>query len=530
MKWGIFMTHKKRIVIIGAGAAGLTAGLEFLRRSNMYDVTIIEAENTVGGISRTLKHNGNCIDIGGHRFFSKDDNIVKWWTDILKLQGKPSKDDIILNNNKNLNENGPDPEACEDVFLLRRRISRILFLRKFFDYPLQIKPETFINMGLIRTVKAGFGFLYAKINNRKEISLEDFMINRFGKPLYEMFFEDYTKKVWGRHPSQIDAGWGAQRIKSLSLSKVLFDALNKLFNRKNIKGIDKNSETSLIESFIYPKYGPGQLWEKAGEEIEKLGGKIILNTNVTKMKIENNVIKAIVTENAETGREIVEGDYFISSMAVKDLVNAMECKDNNIKYIAQNLPYRDFITAGILLKKLKLKNKTKLKTVNNIVPDTWIYIQERDVKVGRLQIFNNWSPYLVKDFENTVWIGLEYFVNEGDELWSMDESEFIKFAVDELVKLDIINEDDVIDSVRYKIKKAYPAYFGTYKDFNKVKEYLNSINNLYCVGRNGQHRYNNMDHSMLTAFEAVNNIINGIEDKSNIWAVNSEEEYHETKK
>lgn len=208
-------------------------------------------------------------------------------------------------------------------------------------------------------------------------------------------------------------------------------------------------------------------------------------------------------------------------------INSNETKQ--IKQIAQGLPYRDFITVGVYLNKLKLKNKTKIKTLGNIVPDNWIYVQEPDVKIGRIQIFNNWSPYLVKDAQNKVWIGLEYFCNENDEYWNMDEKQFTDFAISELEKMNIIDKKDVLDTHVEKVKKAYPAYFDTYSQIDKIIEYLNKFENLYCIGRNGQHRYNNMDHSMLTAIEAVNNIKNNIKDKSNIWNVNTQKEYHETK-
>lgn len=285
----------------------------------------------------------------------------------------------------------------------------------------------------------------------------------------------------------------------------------------------------LSREFFYPKFGPGHYWEIVAEEITKLGGEIHLNAGVTALDFADDNINSItVLENEK--EQIITGDYYISSMPIKDLVDRMNGNVlAEVTQIAHNLPYRDFITCGLLLNKLCLKNLTPIKTVNNIVPDCWIYVQERDVKIGRLQIFNNWSPYMVKDFEHTVWIGLEYFCTEGDLLWNMSDEDFISFAIDELVKIDVINKEDVLDSVRIKIKKAYPAYFGTYKQFGKVQEFLTNIKNLYCIGRNGQHRYNNMDHSMVTAIEAVHAIKTSTINKSAIWNVNTEEEYHETK-
>ncbi len=516
----------KTAIIIGAGPAGLTAAYEILKNTDIKPI-IFEETNEIGGISRTINYKGNCIDIGGHRFFSKDEYVMQFWKNIMPLQGKPSKDDIILNRTKNLSYNGPDPELVDRVMLLRSRISRILYLRKFFDYPISLKAETILNLGLTRTLKAGFGYIFSSIFKRKELTLEDFMINRFGKPLYKMFFEDYNKKVWGVSPAKMSPDWGAQRIKGLSLIKALGNMLRSAIGIKN-----KKVETSLIEEFLYPKKGPGQLWETVALEIMRMGGEIHKNHKVIKVNNEENKISSIIVENENTSKEIT-GNYIISSMPIKDLFESFANKNilpSNSYEVAVNLPYRDFITVGLLTSKLKLENKTDIKTVGNIVPDCWIYIQEKDVKIGRLQIFNNWSPYMVKDYENTVWIGLEYFCNEGDDMWNMDDETFIEFAISELVKINVLDKDDVKDALRIRVKKAYPGYFGVYKEFNKVKDYLDTLENLYCIGRNGQHRYNNMDHSMVTALECIKNIKNNVKEKENIWNVNIEKEYHESKK
>ncbi len=519
------MAEKKTTaIIIGAGPAGLTAAYTLLKESGIHPV-ILEADNTVGGISRTVEYHGNRIDIGGHRFFSKSDRVTEFWQRIMPLQGKPAIDDILLEREKKLPADGPDPEKTDRVALLRRRVSRIFYLRKFFDYPLSVKPATFINMGPGRTLKAGMGYLAAMLRKRPEKSLKDFMINRFGEPLYRMFFEKYTEKVWGRNPESIDASWGAQRIRGLSLGKALLNVFGRI-----LKPGSKKVETSLIDEFIYPKKGPGQLWEYVAEDIVKAGGEIILNAEVIKMNLNNGVIDS-VTARVNGEERIFRGEWVLSSMPVKDLAEAVgaEQMPEDIYRAAADLPYRDFITAGLLVDKLKLKNRTGIKTVNDIVPDCWIYIQEDEVKIGRLQIFNNWSPYMVADLRHTVWLGLEYFCNENDEMWNMSDEEFIKTATDELVKTDIIAPGAVLDAVRIKIKKAYPAYFGSYAEFGKIRNWLDSVGNLYCIGRNGQHRYNNMDHSMLSAFEAVRLICGNISDKSSLWAVNSEEEYHEEK-
>lgn len=514
-------TEKSRTaIIIGAGPAGLTAAYRFLLDTDIKPV-ILEESEYIGGISRTAVVGGNRMDIGGHRFFSKNDEVNAMWQELMPLQGKPSIDDLTLGVEKPLAEDGPDPETEDRVMLLRNRISRIFFLRKFFDYPISLKPETFKNMGFANTMRAGFGYLGSCIVKKKEDSLENFYINRFGRPLYEMFFEDYTTKLWGRSPAQISADWGAQRVKGLSLSKAVWNVLSKPFRPKD------KVETSLIEQYYYPKKGPGQLWETLADEIRRRGGEIIMNTRIEKIRVENGRVSAVT---ASDGREFT-GDYFMSTMPVKDLVAGMgEAAPADVRRIAAGLPYRDFITVGLLVNKLKLQNKTKVRTLTGDVPDCWIYVQERDVKIGRLQLFNNWSPYMVADPKHTMWIGLEYFCNEGDELWSMSDEDFIDFAIGELVKIDVIDRSDVIDSTRIRVKKAYPAYFDTYSEFDTVKDYLSGIENLWCLGRNGQHRYNNMDHSMLTAMEAVRAIAAGSTDKSAVWGVNTEKEYHETKK
>ena len=514
----------KKVVIIGGGPAGLTAGYELLKKNKNYEVVILEELNQLGGISKTIKYKGNRMDLGGHRFFSKSDKVNEFWEEVMPLQGKASFDDKKLKRKKSLKNGGPDPEKEDNVMLVRERVSRIYYLKKFFDYPISLKMETLKNMGFVRTMQSGFSYLKSLIFKKKEDSLENFYINRFGRKLYSMFFEGYTEKLWGRHPKEISADWGAQRVKGISIVAVLKDALGKVFNIKS-----KKQETSLIDEFYYPKFGPGHLWEKVGNDFEKMGGKILYNYKVEKVNYEKNTIKSLICNvNAENIE--VKGDIFISSMPIKDLINGMKKVPADVLRIANGLPYRDFVTVGLLVKKLNLKNETNKKTLNNIVPDCWIYVQENDVKIGRIQIFNNWSPYMVKKPIDTVWIGLEYFCNENDEFWNMSEKETVKLATNELISMGIIEKDDILDSHREKVKKAYPAYFDTYDEIDKVIRYLNKYNNLYCIGRNGQHRYNNMDHSMMTAFETVDVILGNKTDKEAIWNVNVEKEYHEEKK
>ncbi|MCC8168880.1 MAG: NAD(P)/FAD-dependent oxidoreductase, partial [Oscillospiraceae bacterium] len=417
---------------------------------------------------------------------------------------------------------GADTEKTDDVMLKRNRVSRIYYKGNFFDYHVSLKWETIKNMGFFTTMKAGFSYLAAVAHKKPETSLENFYINRFGRVFYSMFFEGYTEKLWGRHPRYISADWGSQRVKGLSIRAVIADMFGKIFKTGG------KVETSLIEEYIYPKLGPGQLYERVRDRIEEMGGTVKMNCPVVKINETAGKINGVeYIENGE--RKALSGDIVISSMPVKDLIDAFTNPDENMKEIADGLPYRDFITVGLLVDKLKLKNKTNIKTVNNIVPDCWIYVQDTSVKLGRIQIFNNWSPYMVDDYEKHVWIGLEYFCSEGDEYWNMSDEAFIEFAENELEKIGVIDKKDVIDAHREKVKKAYPAYFDTYSRMGELVDYLNGYENLYCVGRNGQHRYNNMDHSMVTAFETVDAIMNGKKDKSPIWNVNTKEEYHETK-
>lgn len=526
----------KTAIIIGAGPAGLTAAYELITQTDIKPI-VIERTNDIGGISKTVVHNGNRIDIGGHRFFSKSDRIMKWWQEILPIQGSESKDAILKDiyyqkkrTQVKLTPDGPDPEKTDRVMLIRDRLSRIFFLRKFFDYPITVNSKTISNLGIIRIIKIGWTYVWIQLFPVKNInSLEDFFISRFGTELYKTFFKDYTEKVWGVKCTNISADWGTQRIKELSVSRALLHALKSIF--KNEKSIEqKNTDTSLIEQFMYPKLGPGQMWETIAHIIEEKGGLIIKNSEVVAIDVNNNQVTELsYFDNTTQLRYNIKGDYFFSTMPVKDLIQAMgDIVPATVKSVSDGLQYRDFITVGLLLNKLKIKNETKIQTLYELVPDSWIYIQERDVKVGRLQIFNNWSPYMVADIEK-VWIGLEYFCNEGDELWEMKDEDFIEFAINELHSIDIIDKKEVLDSTIIRMIKAYPAYFGTHSKFNVIRDFTDRIDNLFLIGRNGMHKYNNQDHSMLTAITAVNNIISGEKSKNNIWDINMEEKYHEEK-
>jgi protoporphyrinogen oxidase len=512
---------EKRAIIIGGGPAGLTAAYELQKHTDIVPV-VIEQSEYWGGISRTVNYKGNKIDIGGHRFFSKSNEVMEWWKNIMPIYSENDEFVISYQNKSQKITNSATVDAeTKNVMLVRNRKSRIYFDKKFFDYPISLTPETIMKLGFFNTFLIGLSYMKAAAFPIKpEKNLEDFFINRFGKKLYAKFFRDYTEKVWGIKCSEISPEWGAQRIKGLSITKTITHFIKKLF-KKDKKDIDqKDTETSLIEYFLYPKYGPGQMWEKVASIIEEQGGKMLQQTKVVKIETDKDQIKSVTVKNLLTGELTkYEGDYFISTMPVKELIESLDAPiPQNVREVSAGLVYRDFITVGLLLSKMKLPN----------IADNWIYIQEPDVKVGRLQIFNNWSPFLVKD-PNTVWVGLEYFCNDTDELWNMPETEMKKLGIKELAEIGLINQQDVLDSVVIKMPKTYPAYFGTYDRFDEVKDYTDKFANLFLVGRNGMHKYNNQDHSMLTAIEVVKNIKNNKTTKENVWAINAEQEYHEEK-
>ena len=522
---------KKDVVIIGAGPAGLSTAYNLLKISDEYNVIILESEKIIGGISKTIEFDGYKIDTGIHRFFTKNDEVNNLWNEVLKMQSKPAYDDIILNRKKEYDKSGVDPEKCDKCWLIKDRYTRIYYGEKFYDYPVKLNLKTISNMGFLTFIKAGFSYLKAVIFKKKETSLENFYINRFGKVLYSMFFESYTEKVWGVHPRNISADWGKQRVKGLSIIKILKECFKKVLHIKN----NSNTETSLIDSFIYPKLGSGQIYEEMANEIIKMGGNIIYEAKVKEINVDKkgNINKIVYLKNNK--KENIKCDICVSSMPIKNLFESL--KNINIPKKVYNsatkLPYREFMSVGLVVDKFNMKNDSNIKTINNIIPDSWIYMQEPNVKMGRIQVFNNWSPYMFKkkeEINNKIMFSLEYFCSEGDKYWNMSDDDFIDFAISEAEKLNIIKRENVENKVRIKINKAYPAYFGTYKNIEKIKDFINNdINNLYCIGRNGQHRYNNMDHSILTGIRASEAILNKIT-KEEVWNVNVEQEYHEEKK
>ena len=520
----------KTAILIGGGPAGLTAAYELLQTSDIHPI-VIEATDYFGGISRTANHNGNRIDIGGHRFFSKSDRVMNWWLDILPLQKLPEGMQTITYQRRSTtvggDDEGPDPEREDLVMLLRSRKSRIYFNRKFFDYPITLSLDTLRKLGAWRSMKIGFSYMRSVVFPiRPERNLEEFFINRFGRELYATFFKSYTEKVWGVPCNEISAEWGAQRIKGLSITKAILHILKKAFSRRgDIR--QKGTETSLIEQFLYPKHGPGQMWEEIARRIRERGGTIMTRHVVTRLHTDGAArVVAVTVKRLDDGQEIrLDCDYVFSSMPVRSLIRAIDQKvPEEVSKVAEGLMYRDFITVGVLLDKLLVKEPD-----GGPIRDNWIYIQEPDVLVGRMQIFNNWSPYMVADRSKT-WIGLEYFCYATDPMWSWSDAEMKKLAVEELARMKLADPADVRDAVVIRMPKTYPAYFGSYSRFDVIRKFVDQFENLYLIGRNGMHRYNNQDHSMLAAMVAVENAIAGRRDKTNIWEINTEEEYHEEKK
>ena len=529
------MPEQKRAIIIGAGPAGLTAAFELLQRTDIIPV-VIESSEYMGGISRTVNYKGNRIDIGGHRFFSKSDRVMNWWAQILPIEST-GENSVTISYQQKSKAVSPgsdpivDPDKTDRVMLVRNRQSRIYYLRHFFDYPVRLSATTLTNLGILRTLRIVISYLRSAIwPIRGENNLEAFFINRFGRELYKTFFKSYTEKVWGIPCRDISADWGAQRIKGLSLRRTIAHAVHQLtFGRITSSGIDqKKTETSLIGRFLYPKFGPGQMWEQVAEQVLSRGGQIVTETVVDKIRFQDRRAVGISATDQRTGEsKQFEGDYVVSTMPIKELIRCMETDvPADVYDISQGLVYRDFITVGLLLEKLKVKPDSSNHTT--LIKDNWIYVHELDVRVGRMQIFNNWSPYMICD-PDKVWIGLEYFCNDTDDLWTLADDQMMALATRELDTIGIIDKTDVLDGTVIRMPKTYPAYFNTYDRFDELQKYVDRFENLFLIGRNGMHKYNNQDHSMLTAMIAVDNIVDGRVDKSNIWSVNTEQECHENK-
>jgi len=542
-------TQKRRVAIIaGAGPAGLTAAWELLARTDIIPI-VIEPTSATGGIAQTFTYKGNRIDIGGHRFFSKSQRVMEWWFSILPRQGAPASDDATHAHDVEFaaeaivrrlvpGEDGrarveesrgpaPDPERVDAVMLQRPRLSRIYWRENFFPYPLGITLLVAWRLGLVNTALIGLSYIKSRlVPLRDETYLDAFFTNRFGRRLYETFFRGYTEKVWGVKCSEIRADWGAQRIKGLSLTRAVTHAVRDLLSSDFSKQ-QRTRETSLITRFFYPKFGPGQVWEVVERQVAECGGTVRHGARVTGVTLDANRVSRVTVEDGATGkREEMPCDFFFSTMPVRDLVaGTAPPPPAPVLEVANGLKYRDFLTVGLLLKRLHVREKGR--SPQAMVRDNWIYVQDESVQVGRIQVFNNWSPYLVADPAHTVWIGLEYFLNDTDALWHTADADLVALGTRELEQVGFAQARDVIDGCVLRMPKAYPAYFGTYDRLGEVRAWVNSVPNLFCIGRNGMHRYNNQDHSMLTAMLAVDNILAGQADDSNLWDVNLEMVYQE---
>ncbi|MDY6853840.1 MAG: NAD(P)/FAD-dependent oxidoreductase [Thermodesulfobacteriota bacterium] len=470
--------NDKRVVIVGGGPAGLTAAYQ-LAKTDVKSI-VLEKDQILGGISRTVNYKDYYFDIGGHRFFTKNKEVEDIWKEVLS-------DDLIL----------------------RERISRIYYEKKFFHYPIRAFNALF-GLGVWNSIMIMTSYLQAKIfPSKEEDTLEQWVSNRFGKHLFNIFFKTYTEKVWGIPCSEIRAEWAAQRIKGLSL---LTAVKNALIKPKISNGDKKDVIKTLIEEFLYPKFGPGMMWETVADKIKDNGSQVWLGSEVEGVRCLQGRVEALeVRRNGKI--EVISGNDFISSMPIRETIQKFKpAVPKEVLEAANDLKYRDFLTVALIVNKPEL------------FPDNWIYIHDINVKVGRIQNFKNWSPFMVPNQDKTC-LGLEYFCFEGDSLWTMPDEQLIELGKYELEVLGFVNSNEVEDGTVVRMPKAYPVYDATYQEsLTVVRKFLDSIENLQLVGRNGQHKYNNQDHSMLTAMMAVENIQGADHD---LWQVNEEQEYLE---
>jgi protoporphyrinogen oxidase len=473
-----------------------------------------------------VNYKGNLIDIGGHRFFSKSKKIIDWWLKFLPLDpnSQPSGIEITYRNQiTTLNSSVEITNNAEPKMMVCPRKSRIFYENHFFDYPLSLNLKTIRNLGFGKTCKIGASYFKARLfPELPETTLAQFFKNRFGKELYITFFKDYTEKVWGIPCDAIPASWGRQRVKDLNIAKAIREAISSVFSR-NKSIAQEGKSVSLIEQFLYPQKGPGQMWETVSKKITELGGTIHLSATAESVIASGqNKIESVIYRDSAGALHELKGDYFFSTIPVKELIANLQGVDidKKISQLANGLQYRDFIIVDLLVRKETSKNNL------SSLRDNWIYLQDKNIKAGRAQIFNNWSPMMVSD-ANTISIGVEYFCNETDEFWKLPDHEIVQQAIKEMGDIGLIDPADVADSTIVKERKAYPSYTGTYNEFQSLQDFLNGFDNLFPIGRNGMHRYNNSDHSMMTAMIAVENIIAGRKDKTNVWQVNLDEDYHE---
>jgi protoporphyrinogen oxidase len=460
------------VVVIGAGPAGLTAAYALSK----HDVRslVLEKDSVAGGLARTAEYKGYLFDIGGHRFFTKVTLVDRMWREVL----------------------GPD-------FITRPRLSRIHYNGKFFQYPLE-PMNALVGLGLVESVRCGGSYLAAKLHpERPEDNFETWVSNRFGKRLYGTFFKAYTEKVWGIPCREIQAEWAAQRIRGLSLTSVVWNAL-----RPRRKASKQQVIKTLIHEFEYPRRGPGMMWSRTSDLIEQRGGRVLFGAPVDRIAWESGCVTAV-----HAGGQVHRGQHFISSMPIRELIEKLDpAPPDYLRAAAADFHYRDFLTVALIVRG------------KNLFPDNWVYVHDAGVQVGRIQNYSNWSPEMVPDPETTC-LGLEYFCFEGDRLWNTPDAELIETGKRELAQLGLLDPARVLDGTVLRIEKAYPIYDRTYRrGIEAVRRFLATVPNLQLVGRNGMHRYNNQDHSMLTALLAARNILGAHYD---LWQVNVEGDYHE---
>ncbi len=531
------MRRQRTAVIIGAGPAGLTAALELLEHTDIRPI-VLEATDAIGGLARTVQYKGNRLDIGGHRFFSKSERVNAWWArhmpcESISNPGISTEEQRLGDTSGEACSFSADQPNPDHVMLLRPRRSRIYFLQQFFAYPLALSAQTLRRLGWQRSAAIIASYAAQQLRpHAAPVNMQQFFTQRFGRRLYETFFKAYTEKVWGVPCDQIPARWGAQRIRKLSLLRAVHHQL-----RRTLRLAGNAADTSLCEQFLYPKLGPGQLWEHIAQQVVERGGEVRLQTTASELcvtndsvlegpvlnsPVANSHITCVHALHASGAQECIPADFVLSTMPVPALIKALGSDvPPHVRAIAEGLRFRDFLTVGLLSKRLALRMPCGAP-----LDDTWIYIQEPGIRMGRLQIFNNWSTSMVAD-PTTVWLGLEYFCAEGDDLWTMPDDSLRSFAASELAAMGLLHLDDVLDTHIVRVPKAYPAYLGTYEHFDTLRNYTDRLGNLFLIGRNGMHRYNNQDHSMLAAMTAVDQISSGLTDRDALWTINTEPDYHE---
>ncbi len=499
------MNNEKVAVIIGAGPAGLSLAYELIEKNSDIKPVIIEKLPCVGGLSRTVYFDNLGVEIGPHRLHTKDEYLKSVWEKMLPFQNAPAPDDIYAKRNIKYPEKGLDPNTNDNVMLIKRRFSTIIYNKKLFPYPIKLNFNIIKKLGFLTTIKAGFSYIKSMFFKLEENCLENFMVNRFGRVLYNIFFKDYTTKVWGVSPKILSAEWGSERIRKLSLLKTVMNAI-----LSNFKFIKFQKEASLIDQFYYPKFGCSQLWNTMADYIVQHGGEIIYNSEFVDFDTDNGEIKSMHYKNNGEIKEI-KGDYYISSIAISDLIKGFSNPPQDVKEDALNLPYRDHILVSFYTTEFNIENTTDFPTPNNKAPDSWIYLQEPDALAARFTIVNNWSPWLVGDFKTNYLLSLEYFTNEGDDFWNKSDDEIIEIAKTECLKYNICRPNSILKTHVIREHKAYPSYWGTYKNINRIKEYFASFRNLRLMGRNGIHRYNNMDTAMISGINVAREIANKTE-------------------